>query len=251
MENENQYEKRNFRTLIEGDDIGRVEDRLNIMDTFLGTEEHVTLEDLMRLLRNRGLEYDVDFVKLCLNRWVDQGFAQKTTFEGQPPRYEHRHLGIHHDHMICTKCDRIIEFRNEEMEILQERIATEKGFYLLQHKLEIYGLCSQCLEKRSFLMPLSMAKSGEDVIIRDIIGEKDTKSRLTSMGFRAGDCLEVISNDGMERLIVGHGSTRLAIGKAMAQNILVDLAPRKRPRRFLHGPRRHHYRKRRPFWRSR
>ena len=38
MENDNQYEKRNFRTLIEGDDIGRVEDRLNIMDTFLGTE---------------------------------------------------------------------------------------------------------------------------------------------------------------------------------------------------------------------
>jgi Fur family ferric uptake transcriptional regulator len=250
-ENGNKLEKRNFRALIESDNIGRVEDRLHIIDTFMNNEEHITLEDFVKLLREKGFEYDSDFVKMCLNRWVDLGFAQKKTFEGQPPRYEHRHLGKHHDHMICTKCGKIFEFRDDEMEILQENIAADLGFYMLQHKMEIYGLCSECLEKRSILMPLSMARNGEEVIIREISGGKDTKARLTAMGFRTGDHLEVISHDGRQRIIVGHGPTRLGIGRDLAEDILVDLAPRRRARGFLRRHRKHKHHKRRSPWRFR
>jgi Fur family ferric uptake transcriptional regulator len=251
MGNDNKFEKRNFRALIESDNIGRVEDRLKIIDTFLNTEEHVTLEDFMVLLRERGFEYDSDFVKLCLNRWVDQGFAQKETFKGQPPRYEHRHLGKHHDHMICTKCGKIFEFQNDELEILQERIAAELEFHILQHKMEIYGLCSACLEERSILMSLSMAKNGEEVIVREISGGRDTRTRMSSMGFRPGDHLEVISNDGQQRIIVGHGFARLGIGRDLADNILVDLAPRIRARSFFRKHRKHKHHKRKFSWRFR
>ena len=103
MISDNQYERRNFQTLIEDDDTGDVEDRLKIIDIFLNTEEHVTLEEMMRLLRENGLDYDPHFVRQCMNRWVEHGFAQKKQFEGQPPRYEHRHLGKHHDHIILYK----------------------------------------------------------------------------------------------------------------------------------------------------
>ena len=170
MINNNQFEKTNFRTLIEKDEIGRVEDRLNIIDTFLKTEKHVTFEDLMKLLSDRGYDYDPDFVRQCMNRWVGQGFAQKTIFEGQPPRYEHHHLGKHHDHLICTKCGKIVEFRNDEVERLQLKIATEQGFHMLQHKMEIYGLCSECLAERRPLMTLGMAKPVERIIIKEMIG---------------------------------------------------------------------------------
>jgi len=225
MINNNQFEKTNFRTLIEKDEIGRVEDRLNIINTFLETEQHVTFEDLMKLLRDRGYDYDPNFVRQCMNRWVEQGFAQKETFEGQPPRYEHRHLGKHHDHLICTKCGKIIEFRNDEMERLQLRIAAEQKFHMLQHKMEIYGLCSECLAERRPLMTLGMAKPGERIIIKEMIGGRSARARLTSMGFRSGDTLEIINNDGQGRLIVGFGNTRMAMGRGMAQKILVSLAP--------------------------
>jgi len=225
MINNNQFEKTNFRTLIEKDAIGRVEDRLNIIDTFLKTEKHVTFEDLMKLLRDRGYDYDPNFVRQCMNRWVKQGFAQKKTFEEQPPRYEHRHLGKHHDHLICTKCGKIVEFSNDEMEGLQLKIATEQGFHMLQHKMEIYGLCSECLAERRPLMTLSMAKPGERIIIKEMIGGRSARARLTSMGFRPGDPLEIISNDGQGRLIVGFGNTRMAMGRGMAQKIIVSLAP--------------------------
>jgi len=224
MIRDNQYEKANFRALIEDDGLGRVEERLNIIDIFLTTEEHVTLEELKRLLRDKGYDYEPEFVRQCMNRWVDHGFAQKKQFEGQPPRYEHRHLGTHHDHIICTKCGEIVEFSNDEMERLQLRIAANQGFHILQHRMEIYGLCSQCLAQRRPSMPLTMAKPAERVIIREIIGGRIARSRLASMGLRPGDPLEIININGQGRLIVGHGSTRLAMGRGFAQKILVSLA---------------------------
>lgn len=225
MIKDDQHEKENFRSLMQDDGLGRIEDRLNIIDTFLCTEEHVTLEGLMGLLGKRGYDYEPEFVRQCLNRWVDHGFAQKETFEGQPPRYEHRHLGKHHDHLICTKCGKIVEFGNEEIERLQVKIAACMNFHMLQHKMEIYGICSGCLAARVPLMPLAMAKPGERIVIREISGGREVKTRLASMGFRPGDHLEVISsNNGFGRLIVGQGSTRLAMGRGMAQKIMVSLA---------------------------
>ena len=224
MVNNNQYEKANFLSLIENDGIGNVEDRLNVIDTFLNIEEHVTLEELMRVLRDRGYDYEPDFVRRCMNRWVDHGFAQKKTFEGQPPRYEHRHLGKHHDHFICTKCGKILEFSDEEMEKLQIKIAANQGFHILQHKMEIYGICSECLAERRPIMPLAMAKEGEKVIIKEMTGGKHARSRLASMGLRPGDLLEIINNNGQGRLIVAHKYTRLAMGRGIAQKIMVSLS---------------------------
>jgi len=223
MKSNNHFEKENFRSLIENDHLGDTEERLNIIDVFLDTEEHVTVEELMALLRKQGYDYEPDFVRQCMNRWVELGFAQKKHFEGQPPRYEHRHLGNHHDHMICTKCGRIAEFSNDEIERLQAKIAALQGFHILQHKMEIYGLCSECIETRLHLMPLAMAKPGENIVIKEILGGREARARLAAMGLRAGDHLEVISNNGLGRLIIGHGSTRLALGRGIAQKIMASL----------------------------
>lgn len=244
MLKENSREKKNFKSLIETDGIGRIEDRLNVIDVFLKTEKHITLEDFISLLKSKGYDYDQEFVKLCLNRWVELGFAQKKTFEGQPPRYEHRHLGKHHDHIICTKCGMITEFQNEELEMLQEGIAARAGFHMLQHKMEIYGLCSKCIAARNELMPLTSAKTGEEVYIRDVVGGGNAKARLISMGFSPGDRLEIINNDGEGRLIVGRGDGRLALGRGMADKIIVSLS-REREEQGLPA----HPRKGRRFWR--
>ena len=98
---------------------------------------------------------------------------------------------------------------------------------MLQHKMEIYGLCAQCVSQRTPLMPLAIAKSGERLVIADIMGGTHARERLASMGLRRGDFLEVINNDGFGRLIVGHGTTRMALGRGMAQKIMVSLPDEK------------------------
>jgi Fur family ferric uptake transcriptional regulator len=223
MENGRNIEKANFKSIIESDGNDRIQDRLNIIDVFLDIEEHITLEEMYKLLKARGYDYEPDFVRQCMNRMVDLGFAQKKQFEGQPIRYEHRHLGRHHDHMICTKCGKIVEFANEDMEILQQKIASQKGFHMLQHRMEIYGLCKDCIVKRKTLMPLTMARSGERLVIKELAGGRNARKIMSDMGFREGDQIEIISNEGHGRIILGHNCTRLALGRGVAQKILVTL----------------------------
>lgn len=224
MENNNHFETGNFKSLVQADGNDRVQDRLNIIDVFLDTEEHITLEQMCQLLRKKGYDYDPEFIRQCMRRMVDLGFAQRKQFEGQPIRYEHLHLGRHHDHLVCTKCGKIAEFANEEMERLQGKIAATHGFHMLQHRMEIYGLCHKCLARRRPLMPLAMARTGEKVIVREIAGGKVARTRLADMGLRTSDHLDIINNNGKGRLILGHDCTRLAVGRGIAQKIMVSLS---------------------------
>ncbi len=224
MNNINDLEKANFRALIESDGNDRIQDRLNILDVFLGIEEHITLEELSRLLRERGHVYEPEFLRHCMNRMVDLGFAQKKHFEDQPIRYEHRHLGRHHDHLVCTKCGRIVEFTDDALERLQLGIAANLGFHMLQHRMEIYGICDDCQTQRRPLMPLTSVRSGERVTLREMTGGGNAKARLAGMGLRLGDRVEVINNTGQGRIILAHGQTRLAIGRGIAEQIVVSLS---------------------------
>lgn len=223
MMHNNELEKANFKALLEWEGSDRMQDRLDVIDAFLGTEAHITLDEMLDLLKQKGCDVDPVFVAHCMNRMVELGFAQKKQFEGQPIRYEHRHLGRHHDHLICTKCGKIAEFADQAIERRQLDVAAAHGFHMLQHRMEIYGLCSDCLSVRQRFVPLATAKAGEKVVIREISGGRTRKARLASMGLRPGDVIEVIANNGQGRIILGHGHTRLAIGRGMAQVIMVAL----------------------------
>jgi len=52
--------------------------------------------------------------------------------------------GEHHDHLICTKCGLIIEFEDDEIEQLQDKVAERFGFDVERHRHELYGKCSDC-----------------------------------------------------------------------------------------------------------
>lgn len=223
MTHNNDLEKANFKVLMEGDGTDRMQERLDVIDVFLGTEEHITLEQMLDLLKERGHDFETVFVAQCMNRMVELGFAQKKQFEGQPIRYEHRHLGRHHDHLICTKCGKIVEFADEEIERRQLEVAARYGFHMLQHRMDVYGLCSECLSKRQRFLPLAAVKPGERVAIKEITGGRTRRARLASMGLRPGSIIEVIANSGQGRIILGHEHTRLAIGRGVAEVIMVAL----------------------------
>jgi Fur family ferric uptake transcriptional regulator len=71
---------------------------------------------------------------------VDSGLANPRQFDEGQTRYEP--AGAHHDHLICVKCSLILEFENDEIEELQEKMARSLGgFQVLRHKHELYCLC--------------------------------------------------------------------------------------------------------------
>lgn len=215
-------EKEQFQKLFAQEHIDRIEDRFKILDTFLQTEGHVTEKELRNRLDQNSLGFDSEFIRETLKLMCRFGFALKQKFDNGLIRYEHLHLGQHHDHIVCTKCKKISEFENPQMEQLQAQIAGQYGFHILQHKMEIYGICSDCLKERMNLISLISAKPGERLIIKELSGGTSAKMRLMSMGLRIGDEVEVITNLDKAQVVVAVNYNRYAIGRGLAQKIMVE-----------------------------
>ncbi|MBU0485582.1 MAG: transcriptional repressor [Proteobacteria bacterium] len=214
-------ERDQFVALLETMKASRIPERILILDAFLSTEQHVTLSELAELIKNVDPLVNRGFLQETMEMFCLSGFAQKRTFESQETTYEHLHLGMHHDHFICTSCGHIQEFANHDLERLQIEIARDFQFHPLQHKMEIYGLCGQCMADREPNPPLLKAVNGERVEIVEILGGPGMQNRMSSMGLTVGSCLEVISNNPAGPVIVAINDTRLALDTAMANKILI------------------------------
>ncbi len=215
-------EKQQFKKLFKQEHIDNFENRFKVLEVFLQTEKHVSVNELVERLENAGWQLDSEFVKDTLKLMCRFGFAHKSRFDNGVVLYEHRHLGQHHDHMICTKCRKILEFEEDQIEQLQIEIAAAHGFHILQHKLEIYGICDDCLQERIQLMPLTLAKPGERLVIKDISGGAAAMMRLLTMGLRKDDRIEVITNNSQGQLAIAVDLKRYVLGRGLAEKILVE-----------------------------
>lgn len=215
-------EKDQFKKLFKQENIDNFENRLKVLEAFLQIEKHVTVEEIIEQLEEDGYKMESGFVNETLELMCRFGFASKSRFNNGVILYEHRHLGQHHDHMICTKCKKILEFKEDQIEQLQIRIAADYGFHMLQHKLEIYGICAACLKERIKGMPLILAKPGERLVIKEINGGAGAKMRLMTMGLRRGDKIEVITNNGFGQLAIAADLKRYVLGRGLAEKITVE-----------------------------
>ena len=197
-----------------------IDSTLQILDAFLSTEEHLTKAELRQRLKAGGHNFPMEQIGTALDLFCRYGFAQVKRFADKENRYEHRHLGQHHDHMVCTRCGRVEEFVNEEMENLQTRIASSQGFVPLQHRMEIYGLCVDCAKSRECSRPLSCAECGEKLIVSGHAGGEQATRRLIDMGLTPGTKVEVLQRNGGP-LVVSCRGCRLALGRGLSEKILV------------------------------
>jgi len=214
-------EHQQFKKLFQQENIDNLEDRITILEVFLQTEQHVTLGELLQILNEKGYQLESSFVRDTMKLMCRFGFAQKNKFHNGLVRYEHRHLGQHHDHMICTKCQNILEFKNEDLEKLQVKISERYGFHMLQHRMEIYGICSRCLKDHIKVMPLIIAKQGEQLIIEEFTGGTGARLRLLTMGLRVGDKIDVLTNINTGQVVIAVDQKRYVLGRGLAQKILV------------------------------
>ncbi len=223
MVNTHEHEKKQFKRLFQQQGIDRFDSRLLVLEAFLKLEHHVTINDLVAQLKEDKVDLEKEFVLSSMELLCRFGFATKIEFEDKETQYEHRHLGLHHDHMVCTKCGMILEFKDEAIEKQQLIVAEAYGFHMLQHKMEIYGICSNCLKDRSPLVPLHKAKKGEKLIVKELEAGKQMQLRISSMGLKIGDLIEIVSSGFGGQVVIATGENRMVLGKGMAEKIMVQL----------------------------
>jgi len=218
-------EKEQFCKLFKQDQLTDFEDRFAVLEVFMQTDGHVSSTQMIERLNELNLQLDPEFVRDTLKLMCQYGFASKQQFDSGETLYEHLHLGQHHDHMVCTTCGAIVEFEDPGLEALQVQVAERQGFHLLQHKMEMYGICAQCMSQRKKLLPLSDAPKGERLVITRLDGGPRARARLMAMGLRMGDEVDVITNSGQGQLVVGVDYKRFVLGRGLARKLVVQVKP--------------------------
>ena len=115
-----------------------------ILDFFLSSKAHPSIEELYRELRAKHPNIGYATVFRTLKLFAGSGIAREIHIGDGQTRYEHIAEGEHHDHLVCTRCGKIAGFENKTIEKLQASIAESHGFLIESHKLELYGLCARC-----------------------------------------------------------------------------------------------------------
>ena len=133
-----------FLKHIQKQGLKRTAQRELILDVFLRTEDHLSSDDLYRLVHLEDQSVGQTTVYRTLKLLTDAGLAREVRFGDGRAHYEHNYKHQHHDHMICSECGKIIEFFSAELEAIQDAMAAKHRFEVTQHLLRIIGICASC-----------------------------------------------------------------------------------------------------------
>ena len=115
-----------------------------ILETFLENEGHRSVEDIYHTVKAIDPRIGYTTVYRMMKLMIRCGLAREIELADGITRYEHLFNHEHHDHLICMECGNSIEFYNPEIEALQDAASAQLGFKVLDHKLQIYGVCREC-----------------------------------------------------------------------------------------------------------
>jgi Fur family transcriptional regulator, ferric uptake regulator len=119
-----------------------------ILETFLNTEGHLSVEDIYALVKKRDKKVGVVTVFRTLKSLTACGIAREITLGDGLTRFEHSYHHPYHHHIVCTECHRAIEFVCPELERIQNDIIQKYHFQPIHHRFQTYGLCVDCREHR-------------------------------------------------------------------------------------------------------
>jgi len=181
-----------------------------ILETFLNTEGHLSVEDVYALVKRRDKRIGIVTVFRTLKSLTACGIAKEITLGDGLTRFEHSYHHPHHHHIVCTECHKTIEFVSPELERIQEEIVGKYGFLPIHHRLQVYGTCEDCREHRP--VPEAPKCDTEKVFARDAVKMALCMERRIVEFYRAAaarnldpagrEVLERVSEEGNEHVKV-------------------------------------------------
>ncbi len=103
------------------------------------SQDHPDVDELYNRVSKIDSKISIATVYRTVKLFEEAGILAKHDFKGGKARYEELNES-HHDHLIDIKTGEILEFVDEEIEKLQEKVAEKYGYKLVDHKLELYGI---------------------------------------------------------------------------------------------------------------
>jgi Fur family ferric uptake transcriptional regulator len=123
------------------------EQRDTILRAFLETREHLSTEELHRLVKKEDPKIGFTTVYRTLKLLAECGLASEVAFHDGIARYEHQYNRRSHHHMVCTECGSSVEFFSPEVDHLEQEIGRKHHYLATRHTFQIYGVCEECRKK--------------------------------------------------------------------------------------------------------
>jgi len=102
------------------------------------SSDHPDVDELHKRISKIDEKVSIATVYRTVKLFEESGIIEKHDFKGGKARYE-QSPDIHHDHLIDVNTGEIVEFVDEEIEKLQNKVAKKLGYKLVDHRLELYG----------------------------------------------------------------------------------------------------------------
>lgn len=121
--------------------------RDTVLRTFLGTRDHLSTDELYRLVKKQDEGIGFTTVYRTLKLLAECGLASEVAFNDGVARYEHQYNRRNHHHMVCTECGSSVEFFSADIERIEQEIGRKNKYLTTRHTFQIYGVCESCQKK--------------------------------------------------------------------------------------------------------
>ena len=133
-----------FKDSLRAEGLKFTPQRVAVLEEIIKDHGHRECEEIYLSLKKRGSNVSRATVYRTMDILVKNDFARKMEIGDGRSRYESKVNSPHHDHLICTSCGKIVEFVNQDIEDLQEKIAKNYHFNLQRHIHQLFGICKKC-----------------------------------------------------------------------------------------------------------
>jgi Fur family transcriptional regulator, ferric uptake regulator len=118
--------------------------RLAIADVLLTSDRHLSAEEVAQEVTARGRKVGTATVYRTIDTLLGSGLLVERDFGEGFRRFEPARDIPHHEHIVCTQCGKVEEFRDERLERMTTIVAESRGFARQRHRLVIHGICRDC-----------------------------------------------------------------------------------------------------------
>ena len=133
-----------FLNFLKQQGFKRTPERESVLQEVFATEGHFEAEELTYRLRRKGSRISKATVYRTLPLLVKAGLIKEVIHGENHHHYEHVHDERHHDHLICLKCGKVIEFQDASLREREEAICRKNHFRAEKTLVEIFGCCQSC-----------------------------------------------------------------------------------------------------------
>lgn len=141
------YPEEQFQYYLQRNNFKYTKERKEVLKAIATLRRHFHAEDIHQQIKKQRSNVSLATVYRTVPLLINSGLITETLYDGGRAVYEKIYNKPHHDHLVCLRCGKIIEFTYPDVEKIQKNICQIYSFLPIEHRLEIKGYCQDCQKK--------------------------------------------------------------------------------------------------------